>query len=48
MLVSISATTVPIPSVEVELTFFRPSTARIASSIFWQIPSSTSSGLAPG
>ena len=38
----------PIPSAAVAVIVLMPSTARIASSIFWQIPSSTSAGLAPG
>ena len=43
-----SSTTYPKPSLATEVCFLMPSTERTASSIFWQMPSSASSGLAPG
>ena len=43
-----SKTQKPDPSWATLVTFFTPATLRQASSIFWQMPSSTSSGVAPG
>ena len=43
-----SNTQKPTPSWATLVTFLIPSTLRQASSIFWQMPSSTSSGVAPG
>jgi hypothetical protein len=38
----------PIPSWATLVIFLMPATLRQASSTFWQIPSSTSAGVAPG
>ena len=44
----ISKTQNPIPSRAMLVIFLMPTTLRQASSTFWQMPSSTSSGVAPG
>ena len=46
--VTSSSVMAPTPSLATAVRFLIPSTARTASSIFWQMPSSISSGVAPG